>query len=354
MNTEEKIRKVKNILKGKKIIIAFSGGADSVLIGHIAKEVSEEIIAVTFDNGLMPSNFSNEVKKIAENIGIEHILIEEDLLENTKFSENRENKCFICRNLMYNEIKKIADENNIAIIVDGTNIDDLMDNRPGIIVNYDVGVVSPFVKVGLEKNEIIEYLKKNNIDYITSTTCFATRIEKNSKITSRKINMIKYGENLLKSILKTDELRVRLVLDDMALIELVNIDPILNKNSLVHITSELKSVKFKKVALNVEPQIKKKKELIYKPCKDEANKLMFENDLPYKIDIKKTCEELKKIGEIKCSNEMGVIMLDIDGRNLTLFGKGKLVARKIKDKEDVQDLLIKVLPLIRPEIQAEK
>lgn len=349
MGIEEKINGVKDILKDKKIIIAFSGGSDSVLLSYIAKEVSKEVIAITFNNGLMRDNFSNEVSEIAKTLGIKHILIEEDLLKNKKFIENKINKCFICRNLMYNEIKKIADENSIDIIVDGTNIDDLMENRPGIMVNYEMGILSPFVKVGLEKDEIIEYLKINKIEYIKATTCLSTRIETNTKITKRKINMIRYGENLLKSILKTDELRIRLVLDDMALIELVDIDPILNKNKLSHIRAELKAVKFKKVALNIEPQIKEKKELIYKPCKDEANKLMFENDLPYNIDIKKTCNELKKIAEVKCSHEMGVIMLDIDGRNLTIFEKGKIVARKINDKKDVQDLFIKVLPLIRPE-----
>ncbi|MDR2623400.1 MAG: 7-cyano-7-deazaguanine synthase [Methanobrevibacter sp.] len=350
MSTEEKIEKVKDILKGKRIVIAFSGGADSVLLGHIAKKVSEEIMAVTFDNGLMPSNFSDEVSEIAKTIGIKHVLVEEDLLKNKNFSKNGMNRCLICRNLMYDEIKKIATRNNIDVIVDGTNIDDLMENRPGIVVNYEINVLSPFVKVGLGKDEIVEYLKKNDMAYIKTTTCLGTRIETDSKITKRKINMIRYGENLLKSILKTDELRMRLIFDDMALIELVDLEPILNKSKLDHINSELKAVKFRKVVLNIEPQIKEKKELIYKPCKDEANKLMFENDLPYKVDIKRTCEELKKIGEVKCSHEMGVAMLDIDGRNLTLFEKGKIVARRIKDKEDVQNLLIKVLPLIRPKI----
>ncbi|MDR2829903.1 MAG: 7-cyano-7-deazaguanine synthase [Methanobrevibacter sp.] len=350
MNTEEKIKKVKDILRDKRIVIAFSGGADSVLLGRVAVEVSEKVIAVTFNNGLMPSSFSNEVSEIAKTIGIKHVLINKDLLKNKNFSENGTNRCFICRNLMYSKIRKIADENNISIMIDGTNIDDLMENRPGIMVNYEMGILSPFVEAGLEKGEIIEYLKKNDIKYIKSTTCLSTRIGVNTKITKRKINMIRYGENFLKSILKTDELRVRLILDDIALIELVNIEPILSKSKLNHICDELKAVKFRKVALNLEPQVKEKKELIYKPCKDEANKLMFENDLPYKIDIKKTCAELKNIGEVKCSHEMGVVMLDIDGRNLTLFEKGKIVARKINDKEDVHNLLIKVLPLIRPKI----
>jgi uncharacterized protein len=319
-------------------------------MAYIAKNVAKEVITVSFDNGLMPTNFSNNLKEIAESIGVNNILIEKELLKNNNFSQNNSKRCFICRNIMYAEIKEIATKNNITTIIDGTNIDDLLENRPGIMVNYEIGVISPFVIARLEKDEILQYLNEKNIKYLKSTTCLSTRIETDQKITKRKINMIRYGEDYLKSILKTEELRVRYLSNDIALIELVNISPLLNENKLQLVNSEFKAVKFKNVTLNIEPQIKEKKELIYKPCKDEANKLMFENDFPYKIDIKKTCEELKKLGEVKCSPEMGVIMLDFNGKNLTLFQKGKMVIRRIEDKKDVEKFLIKILPLIRPEV----
>lgn len=350
MDLKEKIDKVKNIIKDKRIVIAFSGGADSTLMAYIAKDVAKEVITVSFDNGLMPSNFSNNLKSIAKSIGINNILIEKKMLKNDNFNQNSQKRCFICRSIIYAKIKEIATENNISTIVDGTNVDDLFENRPGIMVNYEIGVISPFVMVGLGKDEVLKYLKEKNMNYLKATTCLSTRIETGEKITKRRINMIRYGEDFLKSILNTDALRVRYLANEMALIELVDINPLLNKNKLQTINNEFKAVKFKNVALNIEPQIKEKKELIYKPCKDEANKLMFENDLPYQIDIKKTCKELEKIGEVKCSPEMSVAMLDSNGKNLTLFGKGKMVIRKIEDKKDVEKFLIKILPLIRPEI----
>jgi uncharacterized protein len=87
--------------------------------------------------------------------------------------------------------------------------------------------------------------------------------------------------------------------------------------------------------------------MVYKPCKEETNKIMFETELPYEIDIKNTCSELEKLGSLKCSQEMGIAMLEIEGRNITLFRTGKIVARRVTDKEDAEKILIDVLPRIR-------
>ena len=133
---------------------------------------------------------------------------------------------------------------------------------------------------------------------------------------------------------------------DIARIEVGNIAKLLNMGILNHINSELKAVGFKRVTLDIGDMEKKKKDLvIYKPCKDEENKIMFETELPYEIDIKKTCAELEKLGSPKCSEEMGIAMLETEGRNVTVFRNGKVVARRVIDKEDAEALLTEVLPL---------
>ncbi|KZX11768.1 ATP-dependent sacrificial sulfur transferase LarE [Methanobrevibacter filiformis] len=350
MSLDEKIEKVKSVIKNKKIIVAFSGGADSTLIAYLSKKVSKDTVAITIDNGLMPSNFLKDSSKIAKEIGIEQITISQNYLENKKFKENSSKRCFICRNLMYSKIKEIAIEKGYDAIIDGTNISDLLEDRPGIMVNYENNILSPLVIAGIEKNEVIEYLHNNNINYLKSTSCLATRIKNNTTLTSKKLNRIKYGENLLKSITKSDIVRIR-DYNDNAHIEIDNIESLLNKNTLNLIVSELKSIGFKNVYLNIESKFSKQQDIvIYKPCKDEANKIMFENELPYTIDISSTCKELEKVGTVKCSDKMGVAMLEIDEKNITLFKNGKIVARKIEDKKDAQETLIKVLPLIRRDI----
>ncbi len=69
--------------------------------------------------------------------------------------------------------------------------------------------------------------------------------------------------------------------------------------------------------------------------------------MPYQIDISETCQEMERLGNVKCSKQMGVAMMEIEGSNITLFKKGKMVARKVKDEEHAQELMNQVLPLIR-------
>ncbi|KZX16261.1 tRNA(Ile)-lysidine synthase [Methanobrevibacter cuticularis] len=350
MNIDEKIEKAEKVIEGKDIAIAFSGGADSTMVAYLAKKVAKNLLAITFDNEIMPTNFIANAQKIAENIDIPHEIISKDILELETFTKNNENRCFVCRNVMYSNIKKIANDNGFEIIVDGTNITDLLEDRPGIIVNYENNILSPLVQGGIEKEEVLEYLNNHNIEYSEATTCLATRIKNTDEITSKKINRVRYAENLIKNITKSENVRVRDI-SNTAQIEVNNIDALLNKNTLNLIENELKAVNFEKVTLDIGHNTSEKKELvIYKPCKDEANKIMFENELAYTVDIKKTCTELEKIGKVKCSESMGVAMLNIDDRNVTIFKNGKIVARKVKNKEDAQDILIKVLPSIRRDI----
>lgn len=349
MELEAKLQNLKKYLMDKKLLIAFSGGADSSLVATIASEISEDNLAVTVDNGIMPPDFIANARGIASKIGIKHIVIEENYLDDTAFRSNPPNRCYICKNKMYSKLVEMANENNLEI-VDGTNITDLLEDRPGILVNYDLNIKSPLVKTGFTSDDVRDALNMLKIEYSTSTTCMATRISKNSEITPKKINRLKYAESFIKGLSGSQFVRIR-DQDGLAIIELDNIEKLLNLGVLSHIDSELKAVGFKRVTLDIGVNGDSKKELVvYKPCKDEANKIMFETELPYTINIEKTCQELKKIGDVKCSVEMGIAMLETEGRNVTVFKNGKVVARKVIDQEDAEQLLIEVLPNIRRNI----
>ncbi len=349
MELEAKLQNLKGYLKDKKLLIAFSGGRDSSLVAAIASNVSQDPLAVTVDNGVMPSEFIIKSTEIARKIGIKHMVVKENYLEDTSFRSNPPNRCYICKNKMYSKLVEIAMENNLEI-VDGTNITDLLEDRPGILVNYDLNIKSPLVKAGFTEENVRDALIKLKIDYSTSTTCMATRISKNSEITPKKINRLNYAESFLKGLSGSKIVRVR-DQDGTAVLELENIEKLLNVGVLSHLDSELKAVGFKRVTIDIGGYGDSKKELVvYKPCKDEANKIMFETELPYTINIEKTCHELKKIGSVKCSVEMGIVMLETNGRNVTVFKNGKVVARKVKDQEDAEQLLIEVLPKIRRNI----
>lgn len=347
MNLQQKMEKLSEYIKDKEVLIAFSGGADSTLVAKIAKDTAKNALAITVDNGVLPPDCIGNAKNIAEEIGISHQVIKEDFLKDEAFKSNPPQRCFICKNKMYSKLQDVAGEKGFDIIIDGTNISDLLDDRPGIMVNYEKNIVSPLVYAGFTEEDVREALKALEIDYSTSTTCFATRISTNNEITPKKINRISYAESLIKNTVGEGPVRVR-DYDDVARIEAGNIAKLLNMGVLNHISSELKAVGFKRVTLDIGGYGEEKKDLVvYKPCKDEENKIMFETELPYTVDIKKTCAELEKIGSPKCSEEMGIAMLETEGRNVTVFKNGKVVARRVVDKEDAENLLTEVLPLIR-------
>ncbi len=349
MELEKKIEQVKSYLKDKRVLVAFSGGADSSLVAYIAANVSKESLAVTIDNGVMPSDCIGNAEKIAETIGIRHSIVKDNYLNDPTFRSNPPNRCYVCKNKMYSKIIEIANKDDLEV-VDGTNITDLLEDRPGIMVNYDKNIKSPLVKAGFTVEDVKNALKFFNINYSKSTTCMATRISKNTEITPKKINRINYAESLLKGLSGSEIVRVR-DQDEVALIELGNIDKIVNTGILSHIDSELKAVGFNKVTLDIGEYGKSVKDIVvYKPCKDEKNKIMFEIELPYTINIAKTCNQLEKLGDVKCSVEMGIAMIEINERNVTIFKTGKIVARRVIDKSDAENLLVKVLPSIRRNI----
>lgn len=347
MDLKQKMEKLREYLADKKVLVAFSGGADSTLVAKIAKDVCKEAMTITIDNGVLPPDCINNATEITDEIGILHEVIKENFLEDEAFKANLPNRCFICKNKMYSKLQDVARDKGFDLIVDGTNISDLLEDRPGIMVNYEKNIMSPLVYAGFTTEDVRKTLEELNMDYSTSTTCFATRISRYGAITPKKINRISYAESLIKNIVRDDPVRVRDE-NDIARIEVGNVEKLLNMGALNHINSELKAVGFKRVSIDISGYGEPEKELvIYKPCKDEANKIMFETELPYEVDIKNTCKQLENLGSLKCSDEMGIAMLEIAGRNVTIFRNGKVVARRVVDKDDAEELLIDVLPRIR-------
>ena len=347
MDLKEKMDDLRKYLHGKKVVVAFSGGADSTLMASVAQEEAQDALAVTVDNGVMPAECVDNAEEIAQKIGVKHLVVHSNFLDDPAFKINPPNRCYVCKLKMYQELDKIARTRHYDCVVDGTNISDLLEDRPGIRVNLEKEVKMPLVKSGFTSQDVRNILKELNMDYNPSTTCLATRISTGEEITLYKINRIKYAENLIKDTTGMEVVRVR---DQgrLARIEVEDVDKLIKKDLLHYLDLELRSAGFKRVTLDITGYNDSKEDIIiYKPCTHEKNRIMFETDLPYSLNLPETCQELESWGEVKCSREMGVAMLEVEGRNITLFAKGKIVARKVKDREDAQELLVKILPCIR-------
>ena len=345
MDLESKVERVKMALRGERIAVGFSGGADSTALLDMAADVADTVVAFTVDTGVMPRGFIEEASSIAREIGVEHLVLEMNLLENFEFAKNAADRCFVCKNIIYSSIISEAHNRGLDVVADGTTVSDMFEDRPGVLVNHLLGMRTPLLDAGMKRSDVIEYLRFRGLNYLEETTCLATRIRTGEEITPERINRVSYAENLIRGVYDDGKIRVRHE-GGSAIIEVDEPERLLEAAIIRHLDDELRAVGFRRVLLDITGTRKTNDDvLIYRPCRDAESRIMFEVKLPYSIDIPGTCRELMN-KEPRCSEKMGVIMLETGDGNVTIFRNGKIVARRVTDREEAEDVLLEVLPHI--------
>src|SRR3954452_19524851 len=137
------------------VLIGFSGGVDSTLLAHAAYEaLGERALAVT---GISPSLMieeANECPKIAAHIGIPYLEIRTDEMDDPNYVANPVNRCYFCKSELWDKLTPIARERGYAVVVDGSNVDDLGHFRPGMEAGHERNIRSPLQEAGLTKADI--------------------------------------------------------------------------------------------------------------------------------------------------------------------------------------------------------
>ncbi len=195
-----------------KVLVALSGGVDSALVAYAAyKSLGNSAIAVTADYKTLAKEELESAKQICSEIGIKHIVIQYSELENPNFVKNDKNRCFHCRTELSEHLKEVSRKENASIIVDGTNLDDLGEYRPGIRALKENGVRSPLVEVGFTKYEIREYAQKVGLSVYDrpSNSCLASRIPWGQEVTAERLARIEAGEIMVKQFFGIRQVRVR-------------------------------------------------------------------------------------------------------------------------------------------------
>lgn len=205
----------------KKAAIAFSGGVDSTFMLKIAKEaLGENVIAVTLRATVFPEDESEFTEEFCNNEGIEHHIIEVDLLADEEFVSNNKDRCYTCKKLLFDGALKFAGELGITNFCEGSIVDDDDDYRPGQRAIKELGVKSPMKEVGLTKDEIRYLSKEMGLPTWNkpSMACLASRFPYGKKINEKQLRMIEASEKYLME-LGFDQVRVR-IHDDVARIEI--------------------------------------------------------------------------------------------------------------------------------------
>ena len=236
-------------------IVAFSGGVDSSVVAFAArKALGNNAIAITANYNTLSDEDLLNAQVVAEEIGIKHIIIKYNELKNSEFTKNDKLRCFYCRGELARHLINESRKLGAGLIVDGTNIDDLGDFRPGINAMRQHGIRSPLVEVGIKKDKVRFIAKSLNLSVYDrpSNSCLASRIPTGSQITRPKLGRIEKSESLVKSIFKVRQVRVR-DHQNLARIEVGRheIQNLFDMARLDLLDSELKALGFEHVTIDI-------------------------------------------------------------------------------------------------------
>ena len=197
----EKYELLKDNIRGLgSLAVGFSGGVDSSLLLAVAQEVlSDNVIAVTSVHVSVPERELNEAKEFCSERNIRHFISRIDPMEDEEFRHNGPDRCYFCKRRIFTDIKRIAKDNGMAFVAEGSNMDDNSDYRPGHRAVEELSVRSPLREAGLYKQDI--RLISKAMGLLTwskpAYACLASRFVYGEEITEEKLHMIDMAEQFL-------------------------------------------------------------------------------------------------------------------------------------------------------------
>jgi uncharacterized protein len=201
LSLEHKLHHLREIFAAMdSVLVAYSGGIDSTIVLKVAyDQLGDSVVGVTAISPTFPAIELETATRVAKEIGVRHELIETDQLKIPAFTENDANRCFHCKTDLYRLLARLRELRAPAVIVDGTNLDDLGDDRPGIRAAREWGVRSPLVEAGLSKSDIRSLAKDlglSNWDK-PAAACLSSRIPRGITITREKLSRVEQAEEIL-------------------------------------------------------------------------------------------------------------------------------------------------------------
>ena len=193
------------------VLVAFSAGVDSTFLAKAAYDVlGARALAVTGRSVTLAASELEESRVLAAQIGIRHLIVDTDEIADESFGNNPPNRCYFCKNELYTVLSRVAAEEGMSVIVDGSNADDVGDHRPGMQAARELGVRSPLMEADMTKEDIRTL--SQSFDLPTwdkpAQACLSSRFPYGDRITPEKIAQVEKAESGLRE-LGFRQLRVR-------------------------------------------------------------------------------------------------------------------------------------------------
>jgi uncharacterized protein len=256
MTLQQKYEKLKSLFREMgSVAVAYSGGVDSALVLAVAHSVlNDNTLAVTGKSASLAQRELGAATTLAKTIGVAHHVIDTQEVASPDYAANPVNRCYFCKSELYSQLQKIADQHHLKHIVNGTNVDDLGDHRPGLDSAREANVRSPLCEAGFTKQDVRDLARQLDLPVWDkpATPCLSSRIPYEQAVTPEKLAMIEQAEDFLIALGFT-QLRVR-HFGESARIELPKEDlPRFYKENLFEpVRQRFLEIGFKKVTVDPE------------------------------------------------------------------------------------------------------
>jgi len=185
----------------ESVLVAFSGGIDSTLVLKVAHDVlGDRAAAVTSSSPAVAASELESSRKIAREIGISHHIIASKVTEQPDFYQNSPNRCLACKEDLYSNGSRLAQQLGLRWIANGTQLDDLKEFRPGLEAARAFGIRSPLVEAGLGKSDVRRVSRELGLAEWDkpADACLSSRVPFGTPITEDRLGRIEKAEEILK------------------------------------------------------------------------------------------------------------------------------------------------------------
>lgn len=211
---EEKERALVAWLRASgSVLLGFSGGVDSSYLAGVATEAlgRDRVLAVIGRSASYPDEQWRAARDVASQLGLRVEEIDTDEMDDPRYVSNPSNRCYFCKTELWGKLAPLARERGLAVVIDGTNADDVGGHRPGMQAAREHGVRSPLVDVAMTKRDVRERSRARGLPTWSrpSAPCLSSRLQYGLSVTTERLRQVEHAERALRELGIGGDLRVR-------------------------------------------------------------------------------------------------------------------------------------------------